>query len=732
MQVYPNHREMSAMSVASSQPIQITLPDGSVKTFDGPTSGAAIAASIGTGLAKAAVAVLINGKPADLAAPIEADATVSILTAKSPEALEILRHSCTHLMAQAVKRLRLNALLEDGPPTEEGFWYDIKTEPPLTPEDFEAIEKTMAEIVKEALPIERMVLSREEARKVFEARGEKYKLDLIARIPEGDTISAYKQGEFIDLCRGPHVPNTGIFKAFKLMSVAGAYWKGDARNDQLTRVKGTAYFTEKELAAHLTMLEEARKRDHRKLGRELELFMHHDWAPGETFWLTKGNLMYKLLSRMMSDLCREEGYDEVFTPMLFKVDLFRTSGHWDHYRDNMFVVPGQDARTLEPADIQAWADRLAAEAATLLTLEEWKAAQAGMAGLSTPTDRLSFLLRIKGIGGKYWNLFEKSPGVFVIMESAANETYALKPMNCPSHMLVFRDRRRSYRELPLRIHDQGVLHRNEASGTLGGLTRVRQFCQDDAHIFLAQEQIEQEITQLIGLIKRVYTAFGMEFARVFLSTRPDDFLGEKETWDRAEQALENSIRANGIQFKINAGDGAFYGPKIDFIVRDCLNREWQTATIQLDYQLPARFGLKFVNRNNEDEQPVVVHRAIFGSFERFFGILIEHFGGNFPTWLAPVQARVMTISDKYEAYATEVYDTLRRQGVRVEKDFSAEKIGAKIRDGRNMRVPYLLVVGEKEEAARSVAARSQTEGELGAIALEDFSTRINKEKAIKF
>ncbi|MBI1293151.1 threonine--tRNA ligase [bacterium] len=720
------------MTVASSQPVQITLPDGSVKTFDGPTTGAQIAGSIGAGLAKAAVAVLVDGVPKDLSAPIAKDAAVSILTAKSPEALEILRHSCTHLMAQAVKRLRPNALLEDGPPTEEGFWYDIKTEPPLTPEDFDAIEKIMAEIVKEALPIERIVLSRDDARTLFSARGEKYKLDLIERIPEGDTISAYKQGEFVDLCRGPHVPTTGIFKAFKLMSVAGAYWKGDARNDQLTRVKGTAFFTEKELAGHLQMLEEAKKRDHRKLGRELELFMHHDWAPGETFWLNKGNLMYKQLSRMMSELCREEGYEEVFTPMLFKVDLFRMSGHWDHYRDNMFVVPGQDSRTLEAADIAQWAARLEAEAATAVPAEEWNTAKAELAKLTTASARLSFLLKLKQVGGKHWNLFEKAPGVFVTMESAANGTYALKPMNCPSHMLVFRDRRRSYRELPLRIHDQGVLHRNEASGTLGGLTRVRQFCQDDAHIFLAQEQIEQEITQLISLIKRVYTAFGMEFARVFLSTRPDDFLGEKETWDRAEKALENSIRANGMEFKINAGDGAFYGPKIDFIVRDCLNREWQTATIQLDYQLPARFGLKFVNRNNEDEQPVVVHRAIFGSFERFFGILIEHFGGNFPTWLAPVQARVLTISDKYEGYATEVFDTLRRHGVRAERDFSAEKIGSKIRDGRNMRIPYLLVVGEKEEASRSVAVRSQTEGELGAISLDDFLARIDKEKAIRF
>jgi threonyl-tRNA synthetase len=720
------------MSQTAASPIQITLPDGSTRTYEGPVTGQEIAASIGAGLAKAALAVLVDGKPADLATLIDRDATVSILTNKSPEALEILRHSCTHLMAQAVKRIRPNALLEDGPPTEEGFWYDIKTEPPLTPEDFPAIEAVMAEIVKEALPIERLVLSRDEARAVFSSRGEKYKLDLIERIPEGDTISAYKQGEFIDLCRGPHVPHTGVFKAFKLMAVAGAYWKGDARNDQLTRLKGTAFFTEKELTAHLTLLEEAKKRDHRRLGRELELFMHHDWAPGEAFWLSKGHFLYKQLSRMMSDLCREEGYEEVFTPMLFKVDLFKTSGHWGHYRDNMFIVPGQDARTLEAGEREAWVAKLLAEAPSLLQPADAESLAKDVAAQATPVEKLRRLLADRQLGAKHWNLFEKAPGQFVLMESAAQEIYGLKPMNCPSHMLIFRDRKRSYRELPLRIHDQGVLHRNEASGTLSGLTRVRQFCQDDAHIFLAQEQIEGEITALIGLIKRVYTVFGMEFSKVFLSTRPDDFLGEKETWDRAEQALENSIRANGLDFTINAGDGAFYGPKIDFIVRDCLNREWQTATIQLDYQLPARFGLKFINRHNEEEQPVVVHRAIFGSFERFLGILIEHYGGNFPTWLAPVQARVLTISDKSADYAVEIHDALRRNGIRAEKDLSAEKIGAKIRDGRNMRIPYLLVVGEKEAADGAVAVRSQTEGDLGVMSFETFLSRINGEKAVTF
>ena len=635
--------------------IRIQLPDGSTKTFDRPVTPAEVAASIGSGLAKAALAAKVNGNIVDLTHPITADTELEILTSKSPEALEVLRHSCTHLMAQAVKRLRRDAMLEDGPPTEEGFWYDIKTEPPLTPEDFPAIEKEMQKITKEALPIERKVLTREEARQLFEERGEKYKLDLIERIPEGDTISAYRQGEFIDLCRGPHVPHTGVFKAFKLLGVAGAYWKGDAANEQLCRVKGTAFPTRQELDAYLKMLEEAKRRDHRRLGRELELFMQHEWAPGEIFWLPKGNLMYKLLSRMMSDLCRDEGYGEVFTPLLFKSDLFEVSGHWEHFREDMFLFEDKD-----------------------------------------------------------------------------ETRYALKPMNCPSHMLIFREKKRSYRELPLRIHDQGVIHRNEPSGTLSGLTRVRQFCQDDAHIFLAQEQIEKEITALIGLVKRVYALFGMDFAKVFLSTRPGSYLGEKETWDQAEQALANAIESNKLQCTINEGDGAFYGPKIDFIVRDCLGREWQTATIQLDYQLPARFGLRFINRDNEEEMPVVVHRAIFGSFERFFAILIEHYGGNFPTWLAPVQARVLTISEKHEEYANEVHRLLQDAGVRVDTDFSAEKIGAKIREGRMKRIPWLLTVGEKEAASRSVSVRSQTEGDLGSVPLDDFLERISREKSAAF
>ncbi len=715
-------------SVAS---ITITLPDGSKKTFEGPVTAADVAASIGAGLAKAAIAAKVNGKIVDLSRRIEEDAELAILTSKSPESLEILRHSCTHLMAQAIKRLRKDAMLEDGPPTEEGYWYDIKTEPPLTPEDFPAIEKEMEAIVKEAFPIERLVLSRDEARRIFAERGEKYKLDLIERIPEGDTISAYRQGEFVDLCRGPHVPGTGAFKAFKLMAVAGAYWKGDANNEQLCRVKGTAFHSKKELDDYLLLLEEAKKRDHRKLGRELGLFMHHDWAPGEAIWLPKGHTMYRILAEMMSTLCHEEGYVQVFTPMLFKADLFKTSGHWSHYRDNMFVVPGQESRKLTAEQTAVHVAEIEREAPGFLPKNEWEALQPQLAGVSDPVKRLAILTRNDKLSTKYWNVFERSGEVVELAESG-QEVFALKAMNCPCHMLIFRDQKRSYRELPLRIHDQGVLHRNEASGTLSGLTRVRQFCQDDAHIFLSGEQIEGEITKLIAMIRRVYTTFGMDFAKVFLSTRPADFLGAKETWDTAEASLENAIKANSLEFQVNAGDGAFYGPKIDFIVRDCLGREWQTATIQLDYQLPQRFGLSFVNRENQPEMPVVVHRAIFGSFERFMAILIEHYGGNFPAWLAPIQARVLTISEKAEEYADEVYRQLIAAGVRAEKDFSPEKIGSKIREGRNARVPYLLTVGEKEAAAQSVSVRSQTEGELGVMPFSQFAERIAKEKSARF
>ncbi len=715
------------------EPVKITLPDGSSKTFESKVTPYDVAESISKGLAKASVAAKINGEIADLSQPIESDSEVALLTNRDEEALEVLRHSCTHLMAQAIKRLFPDAMLEDGPPTEDGFWYDIKTDPPITVDDFPKIEKEMEKIIQEKLPIERSVLSREEARTVFEERKEKYKLDLIERIPEGDTISVYRQGEFVDLCRGPHVPHTGMFKAFKLMSVAGAYWKGDAANDQLSRVKGTAFFSKSDLKDYLNLLEEARKRDHRKLGRDLELFMHHEWAPGETIWLSNGFTVYTILKNMMSELCKSEGYIEVFTPMLFKKDLFETSGHWHHYRDDMFVVPGQESKDLSEEEIKTWSDRILAEAESDLPAHEWASLEGKLKDASSTSESLSIMLSgSPTLSTRHWNIFEKAPGEFVHLTGSGREVYAIKPMNCPCHMLIFGDKKRSYRELPLRIHDQGVLHRNEASGTLSGITRVRQFCQDDAHIFLTQEQIENEITNLISLVKRVYNVFGMEFSQIFLSTRPDDFLGEKETWDQAENALANSIRNNGLEYTINEGDGAFYGPKIDFMVRDCLRREWQTATIQLDYQLPQRFGLKYINSQNEEETPVVVHRAIYGTFERFLGILIEHYGGNFPTWLAPEQVRILTISEKFNDYGQEIFETLKEMGVRVELDGTAEKIGHKIRLGRNMRIPWLLIVGEREREERTLSVRSQIEGDLGSMPLDSFLTKIDELKEASF
>ncbi|MCB2153765.1 threonine--tRNA ligase [bacterium] len=706
--------------------VVITLPDGKTIEFDHAPTGREVAEAIGPGLAKAALAIQVNGEARDLNAPIAEDSEVAILTARQPEGLEVLRHSCTHLMAQAVKRLWPDAMLEDGPPTDEGYFYDIRMLPPATTEDFPRIEAEMEKIVKENLPIERSELSREEAIELFQKRGEKYKVHILQAIPEGDTISVYQQGEFIDLCRGPHVPSTGVFQAFKLLTTAGAYWKGDARNDQLTRIRGTAFANKKELKQYINFLEEARKRDHRRIGRELGLFMHHEWTPGETIWLPKGKILYDVLKNMSTELHVREGYDEVFTPMLFRKDLFECSGHWKHFRDDMFIVPGQEHHILDDAEIAEWAEKLEAEARE--DEKDWARIEPHLEGKSAPGERLSVMLDKSAVfKDRYWNLFEKRAGIFVTLRSQEGDIYALKPMNCPSHMLIFRDRRRSYRELPLRISDQGVLHRNEPSGTLSGLTRVRQFCQDDAHIFVEEEQIAEEIKRVIGMVRAVYGTFEMEFAHVFLSTRPEKAMGTKEQWDHAEAALKEAIEANGLDYTVNEGDGAFYGPKIDFIVRDVLRREHQVATIQLDYQLPARFELHYTAADGSEKTPVVVHRALYGSFERFMGMMIEHYAGAFPVWLAPEQVRVLTISEKYLDYGREVYDILRKEGVRAQGDWRDDKIGAKIRDARMDKVPYMLIVGEQEEANRAVAVRSR-KGDEGSTPLQEFLDRINSEK----
>ncbi|MEQ8820523.1 MAG: threonine--tRNA ligase [Sumerlaeia bacterium] len=730
---------MSQQTVA--QQVTITLPDGSTKTYDAPVTPLEIARSISEGLARAIVAAQVNGRTADLAEPITEDATVRLLKPSDPEGLEVLRHSATHLMAQAIKRLYPNACLEDGPPTEEGFWYDIKTDPPITPEDFPKIEAEMKKAAKEKLEIKRSVLNREEAKALFEKRGEPYKLQLLDRIPDGDVISCYEQGEFIDLCRGPHIPHTGHLKAFKLLSVAGAYVGGDARNDQLTRIRGTAFGSKDDLAAHLQMLEEAKKRDHRKVGRELGLFMSHEWAPGETFWLPRGKIVYDILRNMSTDLHRAEGYKEVFTPMLFKKDLFETSGHWKHYRDDMFIVPGQEASTLTSDQVSYWEDKLYAEFYEGMANDDDDASSL-MADSAEPSNHnkfktrspksLSQLLAEPQIAAKYWFLFEKKPGEFIRLSSINREVYAVKPMNCPCHMLIFRDRRRSYRELPLRIFDQGVLHRNEASGTLSGLTRVRQFCQDDAHIFLAPNQIEEEIGRVIAIGQRIYGAFGMTFSQVFLSTRPEKAMGTKEQWDQAEAALESAIKANKLEYTVNEGDGAFYGPKIDFQVKDALGREWQTMTIQLDYQLPERFNLKYAAPDGTEQQPIVVHRAIFGSFERFLGIIIEHFAGDFPVWLAPEQVRIMTVSEKSVDYAEKVLTQLRAAGIRAELDDRDDKIGAKKREGRLDRIPFLLTIGQDEADNGTIAVWSRTGGDEGTFAVADWAAKVAPEMSMTF
>jgi threonyl-tRNA synthetase len=568
--------------------------------------------------------------------------------------LHCLKHSTSHIMAAAVEQLFPDVKFGIGPPIKNGFYYDMQLPRPLTPEDLEEIERRMGEIVKANLEFHQQSWTKEQALKFFGERGQSFKLELIEGIP-GQTVSTYGIGDFMDLCAGPHVRRTGQCKHFKLTSIAGAYWRGSERNPMLQRIYGTVWPTKAELEEHLHNIEEAKRRDHRKLGRELDLFMSHEWAPGATFWLPKGTVVYRTLQEKMRRLLMRNGYVEVKAPILASSELFKTSGHWDHYRENMFIV-----------------------------------------------------------------------------EDAEGKAYGLKPMNCPEHMLIFGSRRRSYRELPLRLAEQTVLSRNERTGVLAGLTRVRQFQQDDAHIFITEDQITQEVTRLIGLVDRVYKAFGLSY-RFVLSTRNEEkFMGDVALWDSAEAALGAALEANGLEYKIDKGEGAFYGPKIDQMVQDSLKREHQLATIQLDFQLPRQFGLSYVNEHNAESIPVVIHRAIYGSLERFIGILIEHYAGAFPLWLAPVQAKVMSISEKTADYAREVYERLASEFLRVELDVRDDKIGAKIRDAQLEKVPYMLVVGAKEAESRSVAVRSREKGDEGAQPLEEFAARLKRESDFDF
>jgi threonyl-tRNA synthetase len=625
--------------------VKVTLPDGSTRSVPAGTSVADLAAGISPGLAKAALAAKVDERLVDLSYRLTKDASVQIVTSKHQDALPLFRHSTAHLLAAAVTNLFPTVQCGIGPATDEGFFYDFVVPRPFVPDDLEAIEQKMREFAQQDLPYERQLWPREEAKRFFRDRGEPLKVQLIEEKTEGQSeVSCYtiKDREtFVDFCVGPHVPSTGKLKAFKLLSTSNAYWKGDARNQPMQRVYGTAFLSEQELKEYLARIEEARKRDHRKLGRDQKLFMFHSWAPGATFWLAKGTTLFNTLADYMRGVLYPAGYVEVKAPIVFNKALWETSGHWQHYRQNMFLV------------------------------------------------------------------------------EAEGEQMGLKAMNCPGHMLIFASEVRSYRDLPIRLHEQTPLHRNEASGVLSGLTRVRQFSQDDAHCFVMESQIGEEVERVLRLVQRVYGDFGLT-PEMKLSTRPPEFLGSIEQWTHAESELKRALDAVGRPYTINEGDGAFYGPKIDFDVVDAIGRKWQCATIQLDYQLPERFDLKYVGADNAEHRPVVIHRAIFGSFERFIALLIEHFAGAWPMWLAPVQAVVLPIADRHQAYAAGVRDRLAAAGLRVELDDRQEKIGYKIREAQLQKVPYMLVTGDREAADGTVSVRGRTAGDLGARSVEGF------------
>jgi threonyl-tRNA synthetase len=635
----------------------VTLPDGSSRTVPAGTPVRDVALEISPGLAKAALAGVVDGKLVDLSFPIDHDAPIRIVTDRSPEALALVRHSTAHLLAAAVTSLFPGAQCGIGPATDEGFFYDFVVERPFLPEDLERIEGKMRELAAADLPYERQMWPREQAKTFFGKRGEPLKVQLIDEKTAGQAeVSCYtiKDPEtFVDFCVGPHVPSTGKLKAFKVLTASNAYWKGDAHNQPMQRVYGTAFLAEKDLKAHLLQVEEAKKRDHRKLGKELGLFTFHQWAPGAAFWLDKGTTLYNTLAAYMREVLFPAGYVEVKTPLIFNKALWERSGHWSHYRQNMFVI--------------------------------------------------------------------EAPGEVV-------EEMGVKAMNCPGHMLVFGSEARSYRDLPLRFHEQTPLHRNEASGVLSGLTRVRQFSQDDAHCFVTQEQIGSEVQRCLELVQRVYADFGLPYTAK-LSTRPPEFLGEVATWDSAEAQLKAALEGAGQAYEVNEGDGAFYGPKIDFDVTDAIGRKWQCATIQLDYQIPQRFDLTYIGADNTEHRPIVIHRAIFGSFERFIAILIEHYAGAFPLWLAPIQVVVLPISDRHLDYAGSVRDRLKAAGLRADLDARQEKIGYKIREAQLQKVPYMLVVGDRESAEGTVSVRTRAGGDQGGQSVGDFIAKANGEIA---
>lgn len=630
--------------------LNITLPDGSVRQYESPVTVAQIAASVGAGLAKAAVAGKVNGKLVDACDPITEDSSVQIITPKDREGIEIIRHSCAHLVGHAVKQLYPNAKMVIGPVIEEGFYYDIATEKPFTPEDVAAIEARMKELIAQDYDVIKIMTPRAEAVKIFQDRGEEYKLRLIDDMPEVEAMGMYHHQEYVDMCRGPHVPNTRFLKNFKLTKLAGAYWRGDSNNEMLQRIYGTAWATKDELKAYIRRIEEAEKRDHRKLGKQLDLFHLQDEAPGMVFWHPKGWALWQAVEQHMRKELNAAGYKEVKTPQIMDKTFWEKSGHWENYKDNMFVT------------------------------------------------------------------------------SSEKREYAVKPMNCPGHVQIFNNGLRSYRDLPMRLAEFGSCHRNEPSGALHGLMRVRGFVQDDAHIFCAEDQIVSEARAFNELLVRIYKQFGFHDVSVKLSLRPEKRAGSDEVWDKAEQGLREALTACGVEWDELPGEGAFYGPKIEYHVKDALGRSWQCGTLQLDFVLPERLNAEYVTENNDRARPVMLHRAILGSLERFIGILIENHAGSFPLWLAPVQMVIMNITENQADYCREVAARLQAAGFRVELDLRNEKIGYKIRDNSQYRFPYQIVVGDKEKQENKVAVRRKAE-DLGSLDLDDFIAQLQQEIA---
>ncbi len=629
----------------------ITLPDGSERSYDHPVSVLDVAQDIGPGLAKATLAGRVNGELVDASHVIKEDASLSIVTSRDEEGLEVIRHSTAHLLAQAVQSLFPDAQVTIGPVIENGFYYDFAYKRPFTPEDLAAIEKKMAELVKQNIPVERSVMDRDEAIRFFKEKGEDYKAEIIESIPEGEQLSLYRQGDFIDLCRGPHVPSTGKLGVFKLMKVAGAYWRGDSNNEMLQRIYGTAWPDKKQLKRYLHRLEEAEKRDHRRIGKQLDLFHMQEEAPGMVFWHDKGWTIYQTIASYMRKAQRAHGYQEINTPQVVDFSLWEKSGHAAKFSDDMFTVHSE------------------------------------------------------------------------------GRDFAIKPMNCPCHVQVFNQGLRSHRELPLRLAEFGSCHRNEPSGALHGLMRVRGFTQDDAHIFCTEEQIQAEVSDFIDFLHQVYEDFGFTDVIYRLSTRPENRVGSDEVWDKAEKALAEALDNQNLSWEELPGEGAFYGPKIEFSLKDCLDRVWQCGTIQVDFSMPGRLGAEYVAADGSRQVPVMLHRAILGSFERFIGILIEHYEGKFPVWLSPYQAVVMNITDNQAEYVSDVAETLEKQGFRAFSDLRNEKIGFKIRERTLQRIPYLLVAGDKELENGTVAVRTRNGEDLGSMTLDAFAELLATESA---